>query len=90
MIEYAKKHGIPTSRPAKKPYSMDRNLLHISFEGGILEDPVERAAGGHVQAVRVAREGAGQGGGYVTIEFKGQRGGGERQEAEPAGVMLRR
>ena len=39
MIEYAKKHNIPVSVSAKKPYSMDRNLLHISFEGGILEDP---------------------------------------------------
>ena len=39
MIEYAKKNKIPISVSAKKPYSMDRNLLHISFEGGILEDP---------------------------------------------------
>ena len=39
MIEYAKKNNIPVSVSAKKPYSMDRNLLHISFEGGILEDP---------------------------------------------------
>ena len=38
-IEYAQKHDIPVSVTAKKPYSMDRNLLHISFEGGILEDP---------------------------------------------------
>ena len=39
MIEYARKNNIPVSVSAKKPYSMDRNLLHISFEGGILEDP---------------------------------------------------
>ena len=39
MIEYAKANNIPISVSAKKPYSMDRNLLHISFEGGILEDP---------------------------------------------------
>ncbi|MBR7128498.1 MAG: argininosuccinate synthase, partial [Lentisphaeria bacterium] len=32
-------NNIPVSVSAKKPYSMDRNLLHISFEGGILEDP---------------------------------------------------
>jgi argininosuccinate synthase len=38
-IEYAKKHGIPITASAAKPYSMDRNLLHLSFEGGILEDP---------------------------------------------------
>lgn len=39
MIEYANKHDIPVSSTLKKPYSMDRNLLHISFEGGVLEDP---------------------------------------------------
>ena len=38
IIDYAKKHGIPVPVTKKKPYSMDRNLLHISFEGGILED----------------------------------------------------
>ena len=39
LIQYAKKHGIPVPVTQEKPYSSDRNLLHISFEGGILEDP---------------------------------------------------
>lgn len=39
LVNYAKKHGIPTPVTADKPYSSDRNLMHISFEGGILEDP---------------------------------------------------
>ena len=39
MIEYARKHGIDVPVTVKKPYSNDRNLLHLSFEGGILEDP---------------------------------------------------
>lgn len=39
MIDYAAEEGIPVQASAKKPYSMDRNLLHISFESGILEDP---------------------------------------------------
>jgi argininosuccinate synthase len=39
MIAYAEKHGIPIKASMKKPYSMDRNLLHISFEAGMLEDP---------------------------------------------------
>ncbi|MCB1226455.1 MAG: argininosuccinate synthase [Verrucomicrobiales bacterium] len=39
MIAYAEKEGIPVQASAKKPYSMDRNLLHISFESGMLEDP---------------------------------------------------
>jgi argininosuccinate synthase len=39
LIKYAKKHGIPVPVTKKKPYSTDRNLFHISYEGGILEDP---------------------------------------------------
>ncbi|MBN2642136.1 MAG: argininosuccinate synthase [Victivallales bacterium] len=39
LIEYAREHNIPVTSTAAKPYSMDRNLLHISFEGGILENP---------------------------------------------------
>lgn len=39
MIDYAQKHRIPVTSTKEKPYSSDRNLLHISHEGGILEDP---------------------------------------------------
>jgi argininosuccinate synthase len=39
MIAYCDEKRIPVEASAKKPYSMDRNLLHISFEAGILEDP---------------------------------------------------
>lgn len=39
LIAYARKHGIPVPVTRAKPYSSDRNLFHISFEGGILEDP---------------------------------------------------
>ena len=39
MIDYAEKHGITLPLTREKPYSSDRNLLHISHEGGILEDP---------------------------------------------------
>jgi len=38
MIAFAKKNGIPVEASAQKPYSMDRNLLHISYESGVLED----------------------------------------------------
>jgi argininosuccinate synthase len=38
-IAYAETHGIPITATVEKPYSMDRNLFHISYEGGILEDP---------------------------------------------------
>jgi argininosuccinate synthase len=39
LIAFAKKRGIPVPVTQEKPYSSDRNLLHISYEGGILEDP---------------------------------------------------
>lgn len=39
LIDYAKTHGIDVPVSKKKPYSMDRNLMHISYEGGVLEDP---------------------------------------------------
>src|SRR5205085_2615706 len=39
MIQYCLEKKIPVEASAKKPYSTDRNLLHISFEAGILENP---------------------------------------------------
>jgi argininosuccinate synthase len=39
LMAYAQKFGIPISSTLKKPYSIDRNLYHVSYEGGILEDP---------------------------------------------------
>lgn len=39
MIAYAEANGIPVTASAAKPYSTDRNLLHISYESGVLEDP---------------------------------------------------
>lgn len=39
LMEFAEKHGIPVTATKKSPYSTDRNLLHISYEGGVLEDP---------------------------------------------------
>jgi argininosuccinate synthase len=39
LIEYAQKHGIPVAATKEKPFSTDRNIFHISYEGGILEDP---------------------------------------------------
>ncbi|HEY4244880.1 MAG TPA: argininosuccinate synthase [Kofleriaceae bacterium] len=39
LIEYTKLHNIPIEATVDKPYSVDRNLLHTSYEGGVLEDP---------------------------------------------------
>ncbi len=38
-MAYAQKYDIPVTASVEKPFSMDRNLLHISYEGGVLEDP---------------------------------------------------
>ncbi len=39
LIDYAARHGIPVTATKAKPFSTDRNIFHISYEGGILEDP---------------------------------------------------
>jgi argininosuccinate synthase len=39
LVGFAQKHGIPVPVTRAKPYSCDRNMLHVSYEGGILEDP---------------------------------------------------
>src|SRR5947207_6213367 len=39
LIAYAESYGIPVTATVDKPYSTDRNLMHVSYEGGILEDP---------------------------------------------------
>ena len=39
LIAYCAEHGINVTATAEKPYSMDRNLMHVSYEGGILENP---------------------------------------------------
>jgi argininosuccinate synthase len=39
LVEFARRHDIPVPATVERPYSTDRNLFHISYEGGILEDP---------------------------------------------------
>jgi len=39
LLDFAKRHAIPVPVTAERPYSTDRNLFHVSYEGGILEDP---------------------------------------------------
>ena len=41
LMDYASTHGIPVTATKAKPYSTDMNLFHVSYEGGILEDPWE-------------------------------------------------
>ena len=73
MIAYCEARGIPVQATAKKPYSMDRNLLHISFEAGILEDPwydasAPEAAGMYV--LSVSPEQAPDKAEYVQLSFE--------------------
>lgn len=46
LMEYAKQHGIPILVTPKNPWSMDKNLMHISYEAGILESPNTQAPPG--------------------------------------------
>ena len=73
MIAYCAKHKINVQASAKKPYSMDRNLLHISYEAGILEDPwLDAFAPKNKDMFRlsVAPEDAPNRPEYVELEFK--------------------
>ena len=73
MIAYCDEKKIPVQASAKKPYSMDRNLLHISFEAGILEDPWMDAFALQNRGMfklSVAPEDAPNKPEYVTLEFK--------------------
>ena len=68
LVAYAKRHGIPIAVTPEKPYSSDRNLFHISFEGGILEDPW-REPPEEMFTLTVAPEKAPDRPAYVEIEF---------------------
>jgi len=72
MIAYCAQKHIPVQASAKKPYSMDRNLLHISFEAGILEDPSLDAFAHNNKdmfKLSVAPEDAPDKPEYVTLDF---------------------
>ena len=73
MIEYCADKGIPIQASAKKPYSMDRNLMHISFEAGILEDPwLDASAAEHrtMYKLSVSPEDAPDKPEYITLDFE--------------------
>ncbi|MDR1037253.1 MAG: argininosuccinate synthase [Deltaproteobacteria bacterium] len=69
LMAYAEANGIPVPVTAAKPYSTDRNLLHISFEGGILEDPWNEPDEG-MFLLTVAPEKAPDRPRYVEIDFE--------------------
>ena len=91
MIDYCRKHRIPVEASLKKPYSMDRNLLHISYEAGMLEDPWFDAfapANKKMFTLSVSPEDAPNRAEYVTLEFrKGNCVAVNGRKLSPLGVM---
>ena len=92
MIDYCAAHKIPVQASAKKPYSMDRNLLHISYEAGILEDPWFDASDakyrGYFNTLSVFPEDAPNKAEYVTLDFvKGNCVAVNGKKLNPLGVM---
>jgi argininosuccinate synthase len=69
LFNYAEKHKIPLPITRDKPYSMDRNILHISYEGGILEDPY-REPDESMFILTKSPEEAPDKATYIEIEFK--------------------
>jgi len=69
MIDYAAKYRIPITMTKKKPYSEDRNILHISHEGGILEDPWAEAPE-NIFVLTASPEKAPDTPTYVEIDFE--------------------
>lgn len=91
MIHYCEEKKIPVEASAKKPYSMDRNLLHISYEAGILEDPwmdVSTREHRGMYKLSVSPEDAPDKPEYVTLDFeKGRCVAVNSKELTPLGVM---
>ena len=92
MIAFAEANQIPVQASAKKPYSMDRNLLHISFEAGILEDTwLDASTPEHrdMYKLSVSPEDAPDQPEYVELDFeKGLCIAVNGQKLSPLGVML--
>ena len=73
MIQYCQDKKIPVEASSKKPYSMDRNLLHISYEAGIMEDPWMDASDPkykEMYKLSVSPEDAPDKSEYVTLDFE--------------------
>ena len=69
LLQFAETHGIPVPVTTEKPYSMDGNLLHLSYEGGVLEDPWSEPDP-EMFTMTVAPEDAPDTPAYVEIDFE--------------------
>ncbi|MCA1565599.1 MAG: argininosuccinate synthase [Acidobacteria bacterium] len=70
LIAYSERHRIPVTATHAKPYSTDRNLMHVSYEGGILEDPWAEPPGDIFQMTKSPEEARAEAE-YVTVGFEG-------------------
>jgi len=93
MIAFAKTNDIPIEARGERPYSTDRNLLHISYESGVLEDPWFDASSPEMRAMyklSVAPEDAPDEPEYVELEFEcGNCISVNGEKLSPLGVMQR-
>lgn len=69
LLEYAASKGVPVVQTKSKPYSMDENMFHISYEAGILEDPA-KAPPAEMYRMTVDPEKAPNTPEYVAISFE--------------------
>ncbi|MEK6693306.1 MAG: argininosuccinate synthase [Nitrospirota bacterium] len=69
LINYARKNHIPVYASPERPYSIDRNLFHISYEGGILEDPWKEPPS-DMYTMSVPPDKAPDRATYITIDYK--------------------
>jgi argininosuccinate synthase len=89
LMAYAETHGIPVPVTKEKPYSSDENLLHISFEGGILEDPWNEPEES-MYKLTVAQDKAPEKPTYIEMEFeRGNPVAIDGQRLSPAGMLAR-
>ncbi len=92
MIAYCERKKIPVQASARKPFSMDRNLLHISYEAGVLEDPwfdaSDRKCRGWFNTLSVFPEDAPDRPEFLTLDFeKGDCVAVNGRRLSPLGVM---
>lgn len=89
LMAYADKHGIPVPVTKEKPYSSDENLLHISFEGGILEDPWQEPEESMFK-LSVSPEAAPDKPTYIEVEFsKGNAVAIDGEKLTPANLLAK-
>ncbi|MGI8656951.1 MAG: argininosuccinate synthase [Pyrinomonadaceae bacterium] len=89
LIAYAEKYNIPVTATHAKPYSTDRNLMHVSYEGGILEDPWAEPPADIFQMTKAPEEALSEAE-YIEIQFEHGEPVSVNGEAMSAALLLAR